>query len=468
MTKTKGVPFTPVPRQRLVEEWHKQVYPAHKPTSPTLHNVFQTRTPVYFDRDWLIGSAEASCLCHCWPHVQTPFPRNPPSNFNSSNLKASGEHQRMQETCNRECAKVKPAVASAGMASALALRPPGSSPSRAPSPPQADIQNKPCVLLEVKLDSDQSLDGVPASASLEAPRSISDAPTSTAVWIAVSIITSTFIILINKVLMQQYGFNYVYTLTALHFLSGALALRVLALLRVFTPKSIGHFQNSALAVFALGSVAGMNLSLRHNSFSSYQMLKLTVVPAVLLIQRHVPTPRIITSLTIMLIGVAAVTVTDLEFTNLGLLIGVVAVAFTAQFAVWQGSKQHEFQIDARQLLASIAPWQALFAGLLACAFDVPAGLLSHRWQDGELLLVAASCVIAVFVNISSMTTIGKTSPVTFQVIGHGKTCLILACGYLFFPQRNGNSVELAKNVCGVSVALCGVFAYSYYKVTESS
>lgn len=354
------------------------------------------------------------------------------------------------------------------MVSVNALRPPGASPSRAPSPPQADIQKEQCIILEVMQANDQSLATIAASALPEAPGSISDASASTAVWIAVSIITSTLIILINKALMQQYGFNYVYTLTALHFLSGALALRVLALLRVFTPKSIGHFQNSTLAVVALGSVAGMNLSLRHNSFSSYQMLKLTVVPAVLFIQRHVPTPRIITSLSIMLIGVAVVTVTDLDFTALGLLIGVVAVAFTAQFSVWQGTKQREFQVDARQLLASIAPWQALFAGMLACVTDVPAGLLSHHWQDGEVLLVVASCVIAVFVNISSMTTIGKTSPVTFQVIGHGKTCLILACGYLLFPQRNTSSIELAKNVCGVSVALCGVFAYSYFKVIEAS
>ena len=53
--------------------------------------------------------------------------------------------------------------------------------------------------------------------------------------------------------------------------------------------------------------------------------------------------------------------------------------------------------------------------------------------------------------------IGKTSAVTFQVVGHAKTCLVLAGGYLFFPSHGKhNQEQLYHNIMGVSVAMVGV------------
>lgn len=54
--------------------------------------------------------------------------------------------------------------------------------------------------------------------------------------------------------------------------------------------------------------------------------------------------------------------------------------------------------------------------------------------------IILSCLIAVSVNFSTFLVIGKTSPVTYQVLGHLKTCLILAFGYTLlhdpFTERN--------------------------------
>ena len=46
-----------------------------------------------------------------------------------------------------------------------------------------------------------------------------------------------------------------------------------------------------------------------------------------------------------------------------------------------------------------------------------------------------------------------------------KTCLIIAGGYMFFVDMNTiESAVFIKNVIGVSVAMAGVFGYTYFKL----
>lgn len=76
--------------------------------------------------------------------------------------------------------------------------------------------------------------------------------------------------------------------------------------------------------------------------------------------------------------------------------------------------------------------------------------------------IVLSCMIAVAVNFSTFLVIGKTSPVTYQVLGHLKTCLVLAFGYTLlhdpFTQRN---------ILGILVAILGMGLYSYFCVQEN-
>lgn len=76
--------------------------------------------------------------------------------------------------------------------------------------------------------------------------------------------------------------------------------------------------------------------------------------------------------------------------------------------------------------------------------------------------IILSCVIAVSVNFSTFLVIGKTSPVTYQVLGHLKTCLVLGFGYTLlhdpFTQRN---------IIGILVAILGMGLYSYFCTHEN-
>lgn len=76
--------------------------------------------------------------------------------------------------------------------------------------------------------------------------------------------------------------------------------------------------------------------------------------------------------------------------------------------------------------------------------------------------ILLSCAIAVSVNFSTFMVIGKTSPVTYQVLGHLKTCLVLAFGYILLkdPFR-------WRNICGIIVALVGMILYSFLCSSEN-
>jgi solute carrier family 35 protein E3 len=58
--------------------------------------------------------------------------------------------------------------------------------------------------------------------------------------------------------------------------------------------------------------------------------------------------------------------------------------------------------------------------------------------------------------------IGKTSPVTYQVLGHLKTCLVLAFGYTLLHDP-----FTIRNIIGILVAIIGMGLYSYFCVQDN-
>jgi solute carrier family 35, member E3 len=77
--------------------------------------------------------------------------------------------------------------------------------------------------------------------------------------------------------------------------------------------------------------------------------------------------------------------------------------------------------------------------------------------------IVLSCLISVSVNFSTFLVIGKTSPVTYQVLGHLKTCLVLTFGYVLLHDPFS-----WRNILGIFIALIGMVSYSYYCTTIQS
>ena len=72
--------------------------------------------------------------------------------------------------------------------------------------------------------------------------------------------------------------------------------------------------------------------------------------------------------------------------------------------------------------------------------------------------ILVSCLFALGVNISNYLVLGKTSPLTYQVLGHLKTILILILGFTMF-----NKIVDPRNIIGIIVAMFGVAGYTEIK-----
>merc|ERR1711920_1187398 len=122
--------------------------------------------------------------------------------------------------------------------------------------------------------------------------------------------------------------------------------------------------------------------------------------------------------------------------------------------------------------------QALIGMLASLLFDVlfprlkdllllpRGGLLEHSFRgSSDILWIMACCGIAVVMNISTYGLLGKTSPVTYQVLGQLKTCLIVGLGYVFFDAKVPVNWLIIR-FTGVAIAVVGILSYAVCKNTE--
>ncbi|GKB63561.1 hypothetical protein Tco_0919747 [Tanacetum coccineum] len=143
------------------------------------------------------------------------------------------------------------------------------------------------------------------------------------------------------------------------------------------------------------SIGLLNLCLGFNSVGFYQMTKLAIIPCTVLLE---------------------------------------TLFFSKQF-----SKKVRFSLAVLLLGVGIATVTDLQLNLLGSVF------------------IVLSCLISVSVNFSTFLVIGKTSPVTYQVLGHLKTCLVLAFGYVLLHDPFS-----WRNILGILIAVVGMGLYSYF------
>ncbi len=311
---------------------------------------------------------------------------------------------------------------------------------------------------------------------------------SATVYAVGNVASSVALVLLNKKVFAG-GFAFPMTLSFFHFCFTVIWYELLAAFGAYSKPTnyISTVEKFKIAAAGFASIGFMNLSLNTNSVGFYQITKLTIIPVTLLINALVysvyTTSKIKLSLFVLLFGVGIATVTDVELRPLGFCFGLAAVLTTAVFQIWQGTKQKELGVSATQLQATIAMWQSAQALAVAgvtenSCYDeqVPCStalsffqeaLLSGEGDDAlqkqrTLGMVLGTCCLALMVNLCSFGLIGRTSPITFQVVGHAKTCLVLTGGYLFFSSRQVDQ-QLYNNIAGVVVAMFGVILYGHIK-----
>lgn len=231
-----------------------------------------------------------------------------------------------------------------------------------------------------------------------------------------------------------------------------------------------------LAAAYVGYIVLNNLNLQLNTVGFYQITKIAVAPAVLAAEAVFfgkrSSPRVTASIGVVCLGVGLATITDPQVGAglMGLAVGAGAVGATAAYQIWAGTKQKELGAGSMQLLDQYAPLAAGMLGALVVVVEpvglaapAPDTLLGFDYTPAAVAAIAISAVLGLLVSLSTFLVIGATSSLTYNVVGHVKTVIILAGGCLFF----GDEMP-PKKLAGISVAMAGIVWYSQLKLAESA
>ncbi|KAL0382210.1 UNVERIFIED_CONTAM: UDP-xylose transporter 2 [Sesamum calycinum] len=252
--------------------------------------------------------------------------------------------------------------------------------------------------------------------------------------LTLSVVSSVSIVICNKALMSNLHFIFATTLTSWHLLVTFCSLHAALSMKFFEHKPIELQTVIGFGILNGISIGLLNLSLGFNSVGFYQVW-----------------------------GIA--TVTDLQLNILGSFLSLLAVVTTCVAQIMTNTIQKRYKISSTQLLYQSCLYQAvtlLISGPFLDRLLTNQNVFSFEYTPRVVVFIVLSCLISISVNFSTFLVIGKTSPVTYQVLGHLKTCLVLAFGYVLLRDPFS-----WRNIFGIMVALVGMILYSYYCTQES-
>eukprot|EP00271_Cylindrocystis_brebissonii_P013441 TRINITY_DN33273_c0_g1_i1.p1 TRINITY_DN33273_c0_g1~~TRINITY_DN33273_c0_g1_i1.p1 ORF type:complete len:396 (+),score=102.36 TRINITY_DN33273_c0_g1_i1:119-1189(+) len=289
--------------------------------------------------------------------------------------------------------------------------------------------------------------------------------------LVLSVVSSVSIVICNKALMSTYRFNFGTTLTSWHLVVTFLSLHAARNMGLFEHKPMDSRTVIGFGLLNGASIGLLNLSLGFNSVGFYQMTKLAIIPCTVLLQtlflRLKFSLAIQMSLAVLLGGVGIATVTDLELNLKGTVLSLFAIVTTCVAQIMTNTIQRSHKVSSTQLLYQSAPFQAAILLVTGPFLDYfltnGMNVFAFDYNFGVTFFILLSCSIAVSVNFSTFMVIGKTSPVTYQVLGHLKTCLVLLLGYTLLSNPFS-----WRNVLGICVAMVGMVSYSYVQILESA
>ena len=244
-----------------------------------------------------------------------------------------------------------------------------------------------------------------------------------AAWIGLSITSSTCLILLMKKVKQHVSCQYTMTLSTFHFLTTWMVLEILALCkRIKRFTQVPFFKRLTLAFLVMTSIVSMNFNLAANSIGFYQMSKLCCIPYMIVrniaIKHQKYTARELASLTVLLIGVATFSVSDVEFNLLGAIYAVIAVVTTAHNQLMTGELQKEYALNGPELQLAMIPEEFVLGVIAATAMEnigikVPRSEIARNMED--VRRIAAEMPFPLIIRIAEAVRI---------VLNHGHDLIV--------------------------------------------
>jgi len=295
-------------------------------------------------------------------------------------------------------------------------------------------------------------------------------------WIF-NVTSSVLIVFSNKLLMDpKWGYKFVFatTLCALHFFASAIAVKSFEAMGFSQKASMPLAEKLYFSFVAATSIVSLNLSLLMNTVGFYQVSKLLIIPFICLVEymsfkRGLKSFSLLLCILLVLGGVGIVTVTDVSVSGLsvlGISIAAVSVVTSGMQQILCGQIQRSRNLSSTQLLSNTAPVQGLMLIIIGPILD---WLITGKWVTQyeasvpAMQCLAVSCAVAALVNISQFMCLGRFQAVTFQVLGHTKTVLVLLMGWLFM-----NDIITYKKLIGMTLAVTGMVSYGYLNSLSSA
>ncbi|KAI1824781.1 integral membrane protein [Xylaria intraflava] len=288
-------------------------------------------------------------------------------------------------------------------------------------------------------------------------------------WIAVNTLATIGIVFTNKAIFSDPSLKLAQlTFAAFHFFMTWLLLYTLSRpsLAYFVPRRTTIREVIPISITMSLNVILPNLSLAYSSITFYQVARILLTPTVATMDfflYHTTLPRsAIVALVPACLGVGVVSYYDSLPTNdanvkttssIGVVFAFSGIFASSLYTVWIKSYQRKLQLSSMQLLFNQAPVSAfllLYVIPFVDTFPTWSLVPINRW-----LMILLSGMFAALINLSQFFIIGQTGPVSSTVVGHLKTCLIVALGW----ATSGRSVG-DKSMLGVFVAVGGIISYS--------
>ncbi|KAK5732714.1 hypothetical protein LTR17_010269 [Elasticomyces elasticus] len=288
--------------------------------------------------------------------------------------------------------------------------------------------------------------------------------------IAINIFSAVGLVFVNKRIFEDDDLRHAQvTFAATHFAITAATLYGVSSppIALFQRKRVGFLQILPLAFAMILAVVLTNASLAYSSIQFYQVARVLVTPCVALLEfiilrKKIPVAAGLTLIPVCL-GVGIVSYFDTSAdpnahishrtTPLGVFFALISLVASATYTVMI-KKYHDItQCESAQLLLNQSP-----ASVLLMLYIIPFSDDLTVWRTvslGTWAVIFLSGMLACLLHISQFLIVDGAGPVASTVVGHAKTCLIIAIGWSYSRRPlNDNSMV------GILLAIGGIIAYS--------
>ncbi|KAK3313832.1 solute carrier family 35 member E3 [Apodospora peruviana] len=327
----------------------------------------------------------------------------------------------------------------------------------------------------LRSDGDSAAPSTSQTVTLPAP---DGSFTTSLLWMIINTLATVGIVFTNKAIFSDPSLKLAQlTFASFHFFVTYLTLFTISLPRFgfFVPRRASIRDILPLSVAMSLNVILPNLSLAFSTVTFYQVARILLTPTVaamnyVLYQSKLPKNAII-ALVPACLGVGMVSYYDSlpaasgsnikTTSSVGVMFAFLGIFASSLYTVWIASYHRKLQMSSMQLLFNQAPVSAfmlLYIIPFVDTFPVWSEVPVNRW-----IMILMSGGFASLINISQFYIIAQTGPVSSTVVGHVKTCTIVALGWITSGRGVGD-----RSVLGVMVAIGGIIAYSIVMLQEKA